>query len=441
MSCAVEAPPDKVVSDGELEKRICSLAGRLAAATHTWLMLIAEFDRRSAWSGWGIKSCSHWLAWSCSLSPAAAREHVRVARALANLPIVSAGFAAGTLSYSKVRALTRVAHEVDEATLVRLAEAETASQLERTVRGFRRAKGAGLDQPKRRRARVYWDDHGMLVVSARLTAEEGAVVMAALAAAEATADAPADAEDRLREDREADRLDIDYRALSVADAFVVMAHTTLAAESVDPSGDDRHLVVLHVDAEHLPEPVPAEPVPAEPAAVLRQIEGGPGVDRTTSERIACDAMIAVVVSNTVTGMLNAGRRTRKISTALRRALRVRDGGCRFPGCHRRSHLEAHHIVHWYFGGATDEKNLVMLCRFHHMQVHEAGFGVTITGHSGVLLDLEFHKPDGSLIPNSPPLNPGSTLHLGHEEILPSQIRPKQSGEAFSLADAVEVLCA
>lgn len=431
------------VPDDELKQRICSLAGRLAAATHAWLVMIAEFDRRSAWSGSGITSCAHWLAWSCSLSPAAAREHVRVARVLTGLPLVSAAFAAGTLSYSKVRALTRVAAEVDEATLLRLAAAESASQLERTVRGVRRATGTGLAQQQRRRARMYWDEHGMLVISARLTAEEGAVLMAAVAAARSTADAPDAPTDRLREDREADRLDIDYRALSTADAFVVMARTALNAEPADESGEDRHLVVLHVDADHLP--TPGETAPTEGLEVVRRIENGPGVDRATSERIGCDAMVAAVVENTVTGTLAAGRRTRKIGAALRRALMVRDAGCRFPGCHRRTHLEAHHIVHWYHGGPTDPDNLVLLCRFHHMTLHEAGFRLVVTDVTGARLTLQFSAPDGTLVPAAPELDPGPSRDLYHDvnpDLLdPDGIGPRQFGERFSLAAAVEALCA
>ena len=434
--------------DAVLEQRICSLAGRLAAATYTWLVLIAEFDRRVGWSGWGVKSCAHWLAWSCSMSPAAAREHVRVARALPGLPMVSAGFAAGSLSYSKVRALTRVTSSVDEATLVRLAEVETASQLERTVRGFRKANGAGLGQQRKRKARVWWDEDGMLVMSARLPADEGALLMAALAAAEATADAPADPADRIREDREADLLDIDYRAMSVADSLVVMATTALHALPAEDSGEDRHLVVLHVDSDHLATgpglvatPEPSEPELTESAEVLRRVEGGPGVDRSTSERIACDAMVVAIVQSTVTGTLNAGRRTRKISAALRRALGARDGGCQFPGCHRRTHLEAHHIQHWYHGGPTDLHNLVLLCRFHHMVLHEAGFSLAVTNAVGARLDLEFRKPDGTPIPQSPPLDPGSSLDLDVSDVDPSQIKPKQYGEPFSLSDAVGVLVA
>src|SRR5437763_3882173 len=93
----------------ELAWAITSGAVRMAAATAAWLRLIAEFDERGGWHGVGIKSCAHWLAWQCGLGPGAAREHVRVARALQRLPLIEAAFGEGRVSYAKVRALTRIA--------------------------------------------------------------------------------------------------------------------------------------------------------------------------------------------------------------------------------------------------------------------------------------------------------------------------------------------
>lgn len=103
-----------------LEAEICQLAGQLAAATCRWLLLIADFDRRGGWAGWGVLSCAHWLSWKCGVSPRAAYEQLRVARALESLPVLTAGFAGGRLSYSKVRALTRIATPETEEDLVAL---------------------------------------------------------------------------------------------------------------------------------------------------------------------------------------------------------------------------------------------------------------------------------------------------------------------------------
>src|SRR5215207_6511175 len=122
-----------------LEAEITKLAGHLNAAMCRWLSLVAEFDRRQGHLSWGCASAAHWLSWQCGITPGTAREQVRVARRLADLPGIGARFGAGRLSFSQVRALTRVATRENEGGLLDLAEHATAAQLERIVRGYRRA--------------------------------------------------------------------------------------------------------------------------------------------------------------------------------------------------------------------------------------------------------------------------------------------------------------
>ncbi|HEV7725910.1 MAG TPA: DUF222 domain-containing protein, partial [Modestobacter sp.] len=165
-----------------LADRIRGGAVRLAAATAAWLRLIAEFDEREGWAGVGITSCAHWLAWQCGLTPGTARQHVRVARALRRLPAIETAFAGGELSYSKVRALTRVAEPGTEEELVEFARHATASQVERTVRAWRRADDADAGRVADRR-RFSWsfdDDDGMVSIHVRLDAEQGAQLLAAI---------------------------------------------------------------------------------------------------------------------------------------------------------------------------------------------------------------------------------------------------------------------
>ncbi len=122
-----------------LEREICALAAHLAAATCRWLLLVAEFDAREGWAEWGVTSCAHWLSWRCGIGLTAAREHVRVARVIRGLPLVQGEFAAGVLTYSKVRTLTRVASEKGaEAELVELARHATGAQLEKLCRQYGR---------------------------------------------------------------------------------------------------------------------------------------------------------------------------------------------------------------------------------------------------------------------------------------------------------------
>ena len=169
----------------ELESQITELAGHLNAASYRWLVLIAEFDRREGWADGSTPSCAHWLGWKCGIDAGAAREKVRVARALEGLPMISAAMARGELSYSKVRALTRVATVATEDSLLMIALYGTAHHVETVVRGYRRAKAAcelnrEAMQHANRGLNWYYDDDGSLVLRARLTAETGAVLVKAL---------------------------------------------------------------------------------------------------------------------------------------------------------------------------------------------------------------------------------------------------------------------
>ena len=156
----------------ELAARITELAGHLNAANAQWLALIAEFDRRAGWSDGATRSCAHWLNWKCGIGLGAAREKLRVAHALEQLPRVRAEMARGALSYSKVRAITRVADASSEAALLDIALHGTATHVENVVRQFCRAsEAAEMTREARQFAarRVSWlhDDDGSLVMTVR----------------------------------------------------------------------------------------------------------------------------------------------------------------------------------------------------------------------------------------------------------------------------------
>jgi len=181
-------PQADALTNEQLEDAITTLAAHLNAATARLLALIGELDRRQGWGHWGIRSCAHWLNWKCGIGLNAAREKVRVARALEALPRVRAAFAAGELSYSKVRAMTRVADADNEDYLLMIARHGTAMHLERLVRGYRRCveRDRAAANAAHAGRRLYWysDDDGMLVVHGRLPAEVGALVVQALEAAQ-----------------------------------------------------------------------------------------------------------------------------------------------------------------------------------------------------------------------------------------------------------------
>src|SRR2546425_6865844 len=179
--------PASIIELECLGDHIAELSAHLDAATARLLDLIRVFDARGGW-GNGFRSCAHWLTWRIGLNPGAARERVRVARALGTLPRLAEALARGELSYSKVRALTRVATPETEERLLRVGRAGTAEHVERIVRGWRQVDRIaeakqGIHRHRSRGLHVYQDEDGMVVVRGRLEPETGAVLMKALEAA------------------------------------------------------------------------------------------------------------------------------------------------------------------------------------------------------------------------------------------------------------------
>src|SRR5216117_2552003 len=181
--------PEPIVELERLGDEIAELSAHLDAASARLLDLIREFDARGGW-GNGFSSCAAWLTWRIGLDRGAARERVRVARALGTLPRLAQALARGELSYAKVRALTRVATAETEERLLAVGRAGTAEHVERIVRGWRRvdrkAEAREADRQHAGRAlHVYPDEDGTVRIRGRLTPEVGALLMQALAAARA----------------------------------------------------------------------------------------------------------------------------------------------------------------------------------------------------------------------------------------------------------------
>ena len=449
-----DGPQAEVVALGD---RIAELSARIHAATWELLELIRRFDERNGWAG--CVSCAEWLGWRTGLAPGAAREHVRVARALAELPRLSDAMRRGKVSYSKVRAITRVATPETEDDLLNVALSGTAAHVEKIVRAWRRVDRLAEQAEDRRRhetrsLRTWVDEDGMVVVRGRLSPEVGAVVRRALEAAcdqargedargaerHAHADGAAGVDAAPREPVETSEPSLAQRQ---ADALGVIAECALAGGLDRGTAGDRYQVVVHVDADALseapdvpagtpvvvrpgidlpdagsetregatrhaaaggtrrsPHPGPRAGYAASAPAARRQTvldeAGGIHVSAETARRLACDAATVSMRHGPAGEILDVGRRTRTISPALRRALQARDRRCRFPGC-RHCRVDAHHIEHWANGGRTSLDNLVLLCRRHHRAVHEEGFRVTLDAAGGV----EFLRPDGRPLPEAP----------------------------------------
>jgi len=411
-----------------LGDEIAELSAHLDAATARLLDLIREFDARGGWNI-GFQSCASWLSWRVGLDRGAARERVRVARALGSLPRLAQVLARGELSYSKVRALTRVATPETEERLLAVGKAGTAEHVERIVRGWRRMdrKVEGQEGARRHTSRalhVYPDEDGMVVIRGRLTPEVGAVVMQALAAAR----------EALYHRRQDASEETPSMAQQQADALALVAETALH-RGIDPGAPgERYQVVVHVDADVLANPnAPGQSI----------LEDGARVSAETSRRLACDASRVVMRHDPDGRVVEIGALTRTIPPALRRALHHRDRGCRFPGCGRRFG-QGHHICHWANGGPTTLSNLALLCRRHHRAVHEEGFQVERQPDGA----LSFQRPDGRPLPESPPpapvpVDPVEVLRAQHDahglHLHARTAMPDWLGERLDVGWAIDVL--
>jgi len=370
---------------------LATLAAHLSAATARFVERVREFHEERI-----SDDLAGFLAYRCGITGREAREYVRVAEALQQLPATRAAFARGELTFTKVRALTRVATASSEERLLELAEALTASQLERALRVYRRVAAAeARETHELEYVDYHFDDDGSLDLRARLAAEDGTLLVKALEVArervverrrkerEATRDADATAEEGSTE-----ALAIQPQRSLGVEALLGLADASLAAPDVERP--ERTRLVVHVDAAALTA-----------GGGRSELEDGPVISPETARRLGCEAEIVAQVEQD--GLpLSVGRKRRTVPPALRRLLEARDGDtCCFPGCERRRHLHAHHRRHWADGGETSLDNLVLLCFHHHRFLHEGGYTIEDDPQGG----LRFRNRFGVLSPNAPPRPP------------------------------------
>jgi hypothetical protein len=405
-----------------LEAEITELWGHINAANYRFLKLLAEFDRREGYARHGLGNTAHWLNWQCGIGAVAARERVRVARALESLPMTSAAFEKGQISYSKVRAMTRLATPENESELLNIALYGTAHHIESLVRRYRRARRA--EEAARSEAlhrdrylRLYADWDGALVIDGKLPPELGALVKQALEAVMTQLESDASPDGGLNKNKTQSNVSAETFAddsarervaepiaARRADALIEIAQQALGSrDHAIGSVADRYQVVVHIDEAALTEPDTSDTEQLQRC----EVEGGPSLAIDTAKRLACGGALVGIVESRDGDPLDVGRRTRAIMPALKRALETRDGGCRFPGCTHKRFTEGHHVKHWAHGGETKLSNLSTLCRFHHRLVHEGGFGLKTTD-DGLFV---FTRPDGSRINDAGPETGGAVLPL------------------------------
>ena len=404
-----------------LAQEIATLSAYLDAATHRLLQCIRRFDESCGWHQQGAVSCAQWLSWRVGWDTGTARERVRVARALGTLPRIDEALRTGALSYSKARALTRVATPENEGQLLAMALVATGAQLERLCRSFRSVvEGGKAPAPEERTVRRRLLPGGRVKLEVVLEADEADLLLRAV--------------DRAREvhaEQAAAEVSAETSWPSGADGMVRLAASFLADHHVGGSAGERFQVIVHLDQEVL----------EADGAWAAALEDGTRISAETLRRVACDC--GLLAAGQEGQALNIGRRTRSIPPAIRRALMLRDRGCAFPGCTHTRFLHAHHLRHWLHGGATSLDNLLLLCSFHHHLVHEGGWRISAEADRGFLFQPPGGNPLGPLPPREPIGNAVAWLRNWAEEqdlhLGPETNRPQWDGTSPDYALAVEVL--
>ena len=419
-----------------LGENIAEQAVHLDAAMHRLLADLRTFDAAGGWYRQGFGTCAHWLSWRVGWDLGTAREHLRVARALHTLPQVSEALSAGKISYSKTRAITRVATSATEAVLLGYAQHCTASQLETVCRkvgvlGADAASRAARPHDSERYVAHTTTAAGMVCVKACLRPDEAALLLQVLqqAAVDCTRE-PAEASAEVADVSAESSAPAEQATGASAETRSIVTTTTTARRPYNRA--DGLMALVHSYARGgSAERSPVELIVTVPVALLQQsaatTDSATGTSDSTADispttvpaplsftdrgaslpvaltvetdlalspqatrRLACDCglVVATVAAATVTDAapLSVGRKTRTIPAALKRALLLRDRTCRFPGCDHRLFLDGHHLQHWADGGETSLPNLALLCSLHHSYVHERGYRIT-QSPTGELLSL------------------------------------------------------
>jgi hypothetical protein len=465
---ALPPAPEHLTYNEKLGQKITLMAGQMNVGSHSLLTLIAEFDERKGWSdGGALRSCAHWLNWQCGIALGAAREKVRVARCLAQLPLIDASFASGQISYSKVRAMTRVATRENEDFLLMIARYGTASHVEKVVAKYKSVQTTDEDAKEREqeneRKLVYFQSQDdMWIIHAKLPPEAGALVVKAIEAV--ATPAQLEKQQQLQEPQKSVSAETFSEAVdgveseeptrfqdllehTRADALVAIAEHFLATANQNPhfqglKGSERCQIMLHVDINTLREHSQA----TSHAHQHCHMDDKHWISPQTAKRLSCDASLVAVLEDERGRVLNIGRRTRTVPAAITRALNIRDKTCRVPGCCESRYVDAHHIKHWADGGETSLDNLVTLCRAHHRQLHQGCFTITAektaSGQQLVFTARSGRRIQSSFFPQFPDVSAETSadaLRTAAPAVDAKTCIPQWHGESCDYGMAIEAL--
>ncbi len=338
---------------------IAEVCGLLNATAGRLVGLIAKVLETGAWEGAGIRSAQQWVAWKCGVSPERARRLVAMARRLAELPDTKAAMEAGELCEDQVAVICRHAPAGIDGQAAELARSATVVQLRRVLGSYsfeepKPAEAQTEQVPEERRWVSFGtDDQGSWTLSARLPADEGALVERALRACR---------EELFRAGEHASGPHPAPSDVSWADALVAVADKALAPGAQCRPHHDRHLVLLHVET-------------GADGTTGGHLHLGPALSDGLRRFVSCDARVRPVMESGGKAV-SVGRAFRTVPERTRIVVEERDRGCRVPGCDRSRWLHVHHVQHWEDGGTSDTANLVALCQHHHRLHHRGGLGIS-----------------------------------------------------------------
>ena len=322
----------------------------------------AEYAATKDYEEQGSVSAIDWIRVNCHMTGPAAADRVSVGQLATQLEQTVDALADGKVGFAHLVVMARTADAVgskfNEAVLLRKARENSPGKFHHICRHFRHAVDAcrfaaeQVEQVENRRLSLStWFD-GSMLLSGVLDSVGGAALRSAL---EPLARKSGAHDDRSRERR-------------LADALVELASGGEQPAQIQVTSSIETLLGL-VGA---------------PAA---EMEFSLPISSKTVERLACDGSIARVLLDSESTVIDVGRSKRVVSEPGRRALKARDGSCRWPSCDRRaSWTAAHHVVHWIHGGTTDLNNLILLCHRHHWMVHEGSWQL-IRGDGGEILAI------------------------------------------------------
>lgn len=350
------AQPDEVFERHHARVQVVDHAIVELNACHLILVdQLIEADANGVWASDGSPSLAEWLTARYRMTRFTGRTLAKIVEALPELPNVRRAFEQGRLSWDQLRAVITIATPQTDAELAANAPELNPSEIKAIPRKIDE-KQAAEARETRYVTYQFRDDRPIFEMNVTMPVEEGATFITALT-------------------RKAGQIDLDpydggcpEYGVRLADALIQMGSETLAADA----DHDRATLLVRTD-------IPA--LLGTDGAVAACIGDGTTVPADTAitfatlRRLACDARIQLVVEDPTDGVIGIGRTARAIPPWLSRIVRARDGGCRFPGCDRTLWLQAHHIVHWADGGATDLENLITLCGYHHRLIHNDGWSI------------------------------------------------------------------